>query len=57
VTIIGEWTITATTSDTDLDKIAKAMQDDANGDGVTLWRIDNYLSDLRDEAIEKSEEA
>lgn len=55
VTIIGEWTITATTSDTDLDKIAKAMQDDANGDGVTLWRIDSYLSDLRDEAIERSE--
>ena len=57
VTIIGEWTITATTSDTDLDKTAVAMQEEANGEGVTLWRIDSYLSDLRDEAIEKSEEA
>ena len=50
VTVSGKWTITATTSDTDLDRIAVAMQDEANGDGVTLWRIDSYLSDLRDEA-------
>jgi len=51
---LGCWTITATTSDTDLDKFAKEMQADANGDGVTLTEVDSYLSELRDEAIEKS---
>lgn len=56
VNILDEWIITATTSDTDLEKIAKSMQDDANGDGVTLSDIDLYLKCLRDEAIEKSEE-
>ena len=56
VNILDEWIITATSSDTDLEKIANSMQDDANGDGVTLWRVDSYLSALRDEAIEKSEE-
>jgi hypothetical protein len=57
VYISGEWTINAATSDADLNKIARSMQDDANEYGVTLRRIDSYLSDLRDEAIEKSEEA
>ena len=52
---IEEWSITATTSDTDLEKIAKSMQDDANGDGVTLSDIDLYLKCLRDEAIKRSE--